>query len=70
MLAGIWAEELRRTPIRINLIDPGVVRTRMRAQGFPGEDPQSLPPPESIAHLFVELASPGCQRHGETIRAY
>ncbi|MEX2643575.1 MAG: SDR family NAD(P)-dependent oxidoreductase [Acetobacterales bacterium] len=69
MLAGIWAEELRRTPVRINLIDPGIVRTRMRAQGFPGEDPEALPPPESVAGLFVELASPGCVRHGETLRA-
>lgn len=70
MLAGIWAAELRKTTVRVNLIDPGIVRTRMRAAGFPGEDPESLPPPEAVADLFVDLASPQCTRHGETVRAY
>jgi NAD(P)-dependent dehydrogenase (short-subunit alcohol dehydrogenase family) len=52
-----YAAEMRQTTIRANLIDPGAVRTNMRAQAFPGEDPMSLPAPEAITDLFVELAT-------------
>lgn len=69
-LVRTYAAEVARTNIRVNLVDPGVMRTRMRAQGFPGEDPETLPPPESAAGLFVELAAPSCTRHGEIVRAY
>jgi hypothetical protein len=42
----------------------------MRAEAFPGEDPMTLPPPESVTDVFIELAEPGCERHGEIIPAY
>lgn len=51
-----YAAENSQTAIRANLIDPGAVRTRMRAQAFPGENPESLPAPEEITDLFVDLA--------------
>lgn len=70
MMVKNWAGEITKTTIRVNLIDPGVVRTRMRAQAFPGEDPTRLPPPESVTDLFVQLADASCLRHGEVIRAY
>ncbi len=70
MMVRVWAAEVAKTKLRVNLLDPGVVRTRMRAQAFPGEDPETLPPPESLGPLFVELASPGLRRHGEVVRAY
>ena len=41
----------------------------MRAQAYPGEDPDSLPPPEAITEVFVELAEAACSRHGEVVRA-
>ena len=69
-LVKTYAAEVARTKIRVNLIDPGVLRTAMRARGFPGEDPEKLPLPESVAGLFVELAAPSCARHGEIVRAY
>ena len=69
MLVGIYAAETAKTEVRVNLLSPGVVRTNMRAQAFPGEDPQSLPPPEAVTDLFVELASADCRRHGETLQA-
>jgi len=65
-----WAAEVERTsPLRVNLVDPGVVRTRMRAQAFPGEDANLHPAPDAIADVFVELASPQCQRNGEIVQA-
>ena len=69
MLVKIYAGEIAKTRVRANLVDPGVVRTRLRARAFPGEDPAKLPPPESVADLFVELASPECARNGDTIIA-
>ena len=69
MRAGIYAAETAKTKVRVNLIDPGVVRTIMRAQAFPGEDPESLKPPEAITEACVELASAACTRQGETLAA-
>jgi NAD(P)-dependent dehydrogenase (short-subunit alcohol dehydrogenase family) len=69
MMVKVYAGEVHKTRIRVNLLDPGVVRTRMRAQAFPGEDPSSLPAPSSIADAFVDLAAPDCTRHGELVAA-
>lgn len=64
-LVRIYAGEVAHTTVRVNLIDPGVVRTRLRAQIFPGEKPASLPLPESVTDAFLELALPECARSGE-----
>ncbi|MSO77174.1 MAG: SDR family NAD(P)-dependent oxidoreductase [Alphaproteobacteria bacterium] len=69
MLAKVYAAETAKTAIRVNILDPGVVATRMRAQAFPGEDPASLPSPESLGDIFVELGEAGCHRHGEVVGA-
>jgi len=65
----VWAAELTKTRLRVNLLDPGVVRTQLRAQAFPGEDPASLPAPESVAGTFLDLAAPACRRHGAVVSA-
>jgi NAD(P)-dependent dehydrogenase (short-subunit alcohol dehydrogenase family) len=62
-----WAAEMRRTTIRINLLDPGPVSTRLRAQAYPGEDPATLVRPDEVAPAFVDLLLPGCHRHGEIV---
>jgi len=66
-LVKTWAEELANTPVRANLINPGATRTHMRAKAFPGEDPATLPAPEDLVPLFLELASPRCMRNGDVI---
>jgi NAD(P)-dependent dehydrogenase (short-subunit alcohol dehydrogenase family) len=66
-LVKSWAEELKNTSVRANLINPGATRTQMRAKAFPGEDPMSLPAPEELVPLFLELASPHCERNGEVV---
>lgn len=57
-LMSILADELETsTPIRVNSIDPGRVRTRMRALAVPGEDPMTVPAPEDIMDAYVYLMS-------------
>lgn len=55
-LVRAWADELEQTRIRAVLLDPSQMRTRMRAEAMPGEDPASLPDPSEIGPLIVELA--------------
>lgn len=55
-LVRTWADELEQTNIRAVLLDPNTMRTRMRAEAMPGEDPASLPDPSEIGPLIVELA--------------
>jgi NAD(P)-dependent dehydrogenase (short-subunit alcohol dehydrogenase family) len=62
-----WADELRKTRLRVNLFDPGVVRSRLRANAFPGEDPATLPRPEDVAPALAALCLPEETRHGEVI---
>ena len=57
-IVGCWADELEQTPIRAVLLQPGPMRTAMRAKAYPGEEPESLPHPSEIAPLVVELARP------------
>jgi NAD(P)-dependent dehydrogenase (short-subunit alcohol dehydrogenase family) len=66
-LALTYASECSATNVRVNLINPGPMRTAMRARAMPGEDPNTLPPPDAIAPLIVELLSPSCMRNGERI---
>jgi NAD(P)-dependent dehydrogenase (short-subunit alcohol dehydrogenase family) len=69
IMARTWAAELENTVVRVNLINPGGTRTAMRAEAFPGEDPETLPTPEEIAQAFIPLVEPGCTRNGETVNA-
>jgi NAD(P)-dependent dehydrogenase (short-subunit alcohol dehydrogenase family) len=55
VLLGAYADEtafLKR--IRVHIIDPGATRTRMRALAFPGEEPESVKPPETVAQAIAE----------------
>ena len=67
-MAKIYAGEMTKTNVRVNLIDPGIVRTKLRAQGFPGEDRSKLRSPEEVTEPFVALAMAECVHHGEVVR--
>jgi NAD(P)-dependent dehydrogenase (short-subunit alcohol dehydrogenase family) len=56
-LALNLAAELEGTGIRVNAVDPGAMRTTMRAEAYPEEDPESLPGPETRTDIFLWLAS-------------
>lgn len=65
-----YAAEVEKTNIRVNVIDPGVVRTRMRAEAMPGEDPMRLPLPEVLADTFIQAVLPECTSHGEILNGF
>ncbi|MBC8338513.1 MAG: SDR family NAD(P)-dependent oxidoreductase [Rhodospirillales bacterium] len=68
MTAMVYAHEVEKTPVRVNLINPGPTRTSMRAQAFPGEDPETVRTPDSITGLFVDLAEAACTMNGERLK--
>jgi NAD(P)-dependent dehydrogenase (short-subunit alcohol dehydrogenase family) len=63
-LLRTYAAETESTPVRVNLVNPGPTRTRMRAQVMPGEDPMTLPPPQAVAEKIVALCLPGFTESG------
>ncbi|HIJ42569.1 MAG: SDR family NAD(P)-dependent oxidoreductase [Rhodospirillales bacterium] len=69
MMVRIYAAEVTKTKVRVNLVNPGAIKSALRSQAYPGEDPKIAKNPECITGLFVELASPACGRHGETLSA-
>ncbi|MCH9049810.1 MAG: SDR family NAD(P)-dependent oxidoreductase [Proteobacteria bacterium] len=64
-----WAGEVAKTPVKVNLVNPGALRTSMRAEAFPGEDPMTLRQADQITDTFVELAEAASTRHGEIVQA-
>jgi NAD(P)-dependent dehydrogenase (short-subunit alcohol dehydrogenase family) len=67
-LASTYAEECANSPVRVVSLDPGAMRTGMRQKAFPGEDPMTLPSPEEVAPLVVELALPSSTFNGTVVR--
>jgi NAD(P)-dependent dehydrogenase (short-subunit alcohol dehydrogenase family) len=58
-LVRCYADEIEHTRLRVSLLNPGPMRTRMRAQAFPGEDAETLPDPAELAPLVLELVGSG-----------
>lgn len=63
-----YAAEMKTTNVRVNLLDPGAVATRMRATAFPLEDAATLPTPDSITETFLRLCLPDAP-HGRRVNA-
>jgi NAD(P)-dependent dehydrogenase (short-subunit alcohol dehydrogenase family) len=66
-LVEVYAAECAHTNVRVNLYNPGPTRTGMRQQAFPGEDPNTLAPPEAHAEGLIGLALPSCTLNGEWV---
>jgi len=65
-LALTYAVECETTKIKVNLLNPGPMRTLMRKKAMPGEDPAYLVKPEDMAFKVVEMLAPTYDRN-ETI---
>ncbi len=66
-MIACYADETEKTPIRVNLFDPGGTRTEMRFKAMPGEDRSLLPTPEEVASALPFYLSPECKAHGERV---
>ncbi|MCF1742093.1 SDR family NAD(P)-dependent oxidoreductase [Paradevosia shaoguanensis] len=64
-LVKVYAEEMGNTPVKANVFYPGQVRTAMRAKAMPGEDPDTLPSPKTIAPALVDMVSPNYSENGK-----
>jgi NAD(P)-dependent dehydrogenase (short-subunit alcohol dehydrogenase family) len=64
-LARVYAAETATTNVRVNVFTPGPVRTRMRAQAMPGEDPMTLVTPDKVADKIIELCMSSMQETGK-----
>ena len=65
-LARTYAAETENTTnIKVMLVNPGRMRTRMREAAMPGEDPKTLPLPEALAPKLVEISSPAWSETGK-----
>jgi NAD(P)-dependent dehydrogenase (short-subunit alcohol dehydrogenase family) len=65
VLARTYAAETATTNVRVNVLVPGPIRTRMRAQAFPGEDPMTLDSADVVVDKIVELCLPSLQESGK-----
>ena len=59
-LLGAYGDELAEiSRVRVAIVDPGATRTKMRERAYPGEDPASVKPPETVATRIAALAVEG-----------
>lgn len=69
-LMKILADELDTDkPVRVNALNPGAVRTRLRSRAFPGENPNELKTPDEIMSAYLYVMGRDCDRNGEIILA-
>jgi len=66
-MALTYAQECEGTKVKVNLINPGPMRTAMRRKAMPGEDPATLPVPEDMAPKIVEMLSPDFDGNGTSV---
>jgi len=68
-LLGAYADETEHTGrVRVHIVDPGATRTRMRQLAFPGEEPESVKPPETVAEFILRRLTSDVPT-GELVRA-
>ena len=63
-----YASENKKNNIKANILNPGPTRTTMRPIAYPGEDPESIKPPEDVTEYFLQLAEASCDLNGEIVQ--
>jgi len=71
-LLDCYAQEVANTTaIRVAILDPGATRTAMRAKAYPGEDPASVKPPETVAqHITALVGKQFASPHRERVNQF
>ena len=67
-IAYSYAEEIQNTNIKVNLIDPGIVNTKLRLKAYPGEDKQKITQPSDLSDFFEDILFNDKFTNGELIR--
>jgi NAD(P)-dependent dehydrogenase (short-subunit alcohol dehydrogenase family) len=67
-IVDVYADEMENTTVRAFCVDPGAMRTKMRAAAFPGENPETVPAPETIAPFIVDLLRTDREAPGGVVR--
>lgn len=67
-LCRTWAAELKTTPVRINCLNPGPVRSRLRGKAFPAEASHAARPAEEIAPAFIYLLGTDSAERGQVVQ--
>jgi NAD(P)-dependent dehydrogenase (short-subunit alcohol dehydrogenase family) len=68
-MAATYAHEVSFSPLRVNIVNPGRLRTGLRAAAFPGENPAELTAPEDVTDIFVRLAAEDFTDTGRIVAA-
>lgn len=55
LIESYGAETAKISPVRVAIVDPGATRTEMRARAYPGEKPETVKPPETVAARIAAL---------------
>jgi NAD(P)-dependent dehydrogenase (short-subunit alcohol dehydrogenase family) len=69
MMVKIYAAEVATTAMKVNLFNPNRTRTSMRAEAYPGENPETVKTPDDAARQMIDLVLPSCTKNGEIIDA-
>jgi len=64
-LVKTYAMEIERSNLRVNILNPGAIKTAMRAQAAPGEDASILDKPADLMPLMMQLCSPDFDDNGK-----
>lgn len=68
-LVQTYAAEMKKTPLKINLVDPGTMATDLLKQALPGLDAEAVPAPQDQTDVFMYLASDSCQESGHIFKS-
>jgi len=63
-LVGVYANEVDNTNVRANLISPGPIRTKLRVEAWPDENPDTVPLPGALTPAILTMLSAGFDRNG------
>lgn len=64
-LVKTWSAEYEKSPMRINMLNTGAMRTALRAQAMPGEDPETIAHPSEISDSLLKLVSAELTENGQ-----
>ena len=66
-LAKTYANETADSTVKVNVVDPGATATGMRAEAYPGEDPNTITTPDEAAQAILELCLPSVTESGQIV---